>query len=160
MLTLDEVQERTKKAGVPIADRTFWSYVRLGLLPNGEAIPGAGHKRFFPDDLPMPRHGDGRRDEPRVGHELFDRGSRRGPLVALRGREGRCQQEGAGEQCPEVTNIDHEKNNLYRPGAPGHSRGANRSGQRALHGVVLGSTSGSLDAARNICGVVGRLRVQ
>jgi len=52
MLTLDEVQERTKKAGVPIADRTFWSYVRLGLLPNGESVPGAGHKRFFPDDLP------------------------------------------------------------------------------------------------------------
>ena len=52
MLTLDEVQERTKKVGVPIADRTFWSYVRLGLLPNGEAVPGAGHKRFFPDDLP------------------------------------------------------------------------------------------------------------
>ena len=52
MLTLDEVQERTRKAGVPIADRTFWSYVRLGLLPNGEAVPGAGHKRFFPDDLP------------------------------------------------------------------------------------------------------------
>ena len=52
MLTLDEVQERTKKAGVPIADRTFWSYVRLGLLPNGKAVPGAGHKRFFPDDLP------------------------------------------------------------------------------------------------------------
>jgi hypothetical protein len=52
MLTLDEVQERTKKAGVPIADRTFWSYVRLGLLANGETVPGAGHKRFFPDDLP------------------------------------------------------------------------------------------------------------
>ena len=52
MLTLDEVQERAKEAGVPIADRTFWSYVRLGLLPNGETVPGAGHKRFFPDDLP------------------------------------------------------------------------------------------------------------
>jgi hypothetical protein len=52
MLTLDEVQERTKKAGTPIADRTFWKYVRLGLLPNGETIIGAGHKRFFPDDVP------------------------------------------------------------------------------------------------------------
>jgi len=52
MLTLDEVQERTKKAGVPIADRTFWKYVRLGLLPNGETVPGTGHKRFFPDDIP------------------------------------------------------------------------------------------------------------
>jgi hypothetical protein len=52
MLTLDEVQERTKKAGVPIADRTFWSYVRLGLLPNGQTVPGRGHKRFFLDDLP------------------------------------------------------------------------------------------------------------
>ena len=52
MLTLDEVQERAKKAGAPIADRTFWKYVRLGLVPNGEAVPGTGHKRFFPDDLP------------------------------------------------------------------------------------------------------------
>lgn len=52
MLTLDEIQERTEKAGVPIADRTFWKYVRLGLLPNGETVPGTGHKRFFPDDLP------------------------------------------------------------------------------------------------------------
>jgi hypothetical protein len=52
MLTLDEVQERTKKAGAPIADRTFWKYVRLGLLPNGETVPGTGHKRFFHDDLP------------------------------------------------------------------------------------------------------------
>jgi hypothetical protein len=52
MLTLDEVQERTKKAGTPIADRTFWKYVRLGLLPSGETIPGTGHKRFFPDDVP------------------------------------------------------------------------------------------------------------
>ena len=52
MLTLNEVQERATKAGVPIADRTFWKYVRLGLLPNGETVPGTGHKRFFPDDLP------------------------------------------------------------------------------------------------------------
>jgi hypothetical protein len=52
MLTLDEVQERTKDVGVPIADRTFWKYVGLGLLPNGETVPGTGHKRFFPDDLP------------------------------------------------------------------------------------------------------------
>src|ERR1700733_6761405 len=52
MLTLDEVQDRTRQAGVPIADRTFWSYVRLGLLPNGETIPGTGHKRFFEDDVP------------------------------------------------------------------------------------------------------------
>jgi len=52
MLTLNQVQERTEKAGVPIADRTFWGYVRLGLLPNGETVPGTGHKRFFPDDLP------------------------------------------------------------------------------------------------------------
>ena len=52
MLTLDEVQERARKAGAPIADRTFWKYVRLGLLPNGETVPGTGHKRFFPDDLP------------------------------------------------------------------------------------------------------------
>jgi hypothetical protein len=52
MLTLDEVQERARKAGTPIADRTFWKYVRLGLLPNGETVPGTGHKRFFPDDLP------------------------------------------------------------------------------------------------------------
>ena len=52
MLTLNEVQERTEEAGVPIADRTFWKYVRLGLLPSGETVPGTGHKRFFPDDLP------------------------------------------------------------------------------------------------------------
>ena len=52
MLTLDEVQERAKRAGAPIADRTFWKYVRLGLLPNGEIVPGTGHKRFFPDDQP------------------------------------------------------------------------------------------------------------
>lgn len=52
MLTLDEIQERAKKAGAPIADRTFWKYVRLGLLPNGETVAGTGHKRFFPDDLP------------------------------------------------------------------------------------------------------------
>lgn len=52
MLTLDQVQARTEKVGVPIADRTFWKYVRLGLLPNGETIPGTGHRRFFPDDLP------------------------------------------------------------------------------------------------------------
>lgn len=52
MLTLDEVQERVRKAGAPIADRTFWKYVGLGLLPNGETVPGTGHKRFFPDDLP------------------------------------------------------------------------------------------------------------
>jgi hypothetical protein len=24
----------------------------LELLPNGETVPGTGHKRFFPDDLP------------------------------------------------------------------------------------------------------------
>jgi hypothetical protein len=24
----------------------------LGLLPNGETVPGTGHKRFFPDDVP------------------------------------------------------------------------------------------------------------
>lgn len=52
MLTLDEVQARTAKVGVPIADRTFWKYVRLGLLPSGETVPGKGHKRFFRDDLP------------------------------------------------------------------------------------------------------------
>ncbi len=50
MLTLDEVQERAKKAGAPVAERTLWKYIVAGLLPRGEKLPGQGNVRFFPDD--------------------------------------------------------------------------------------------------------------
>lgn len=50
MLTLDEVQERAKKAGAPVAERTLWKYIIAGLLPRGEKVPGQGNVLFFPDD--------------------------------------------------------------------------------------------------------------
>jgi hypothetical protein len=50
MLTLDEIQERAKKAGAPVTERTVWKYITMGLLPRGEKLPGQGNVRFYSDD--------------------------------------------------------------------------------------------------------------
>jgi hypothetical protein len=52
MLTLEQIQHETKKMGVSITPRSFWRYIELGLLPQGEKYPGQGNVFFFPDYVP------------------------------------------------------------------------------------------------------------
>ncbi len=52
MLTLEQVQNETRKLGAPITPRTFWRYIELGLLPEGQKYSGMGNIFYFPDDIP------------------------------------------------------------------------------------------------------------
>lgn len=50
MKTIRDVLRNAQLDGVPCTSRTFWNYHRLGLLPEGQKIPGRGNKVFFPDN--------------------------------------------------------------------------------------------------------------
>jgi len=52
VLTLNEVEERTRKTGMPVAERTLWKYIKMGLLPAGEKLAGHGNVLYFPDETP------------------------------------------------------------------------------------------------------------
>jgi hypothetical protein len=52
MLTLEQVRHETRQMGAPITARTFWRYVELRLLHQGEKYPGMGNVFYFPDDTP------------------------------------------------------------------------------------------------------------
>ena len=52
MLTLEEVGRETRKMGVAVTPRTFWRYIELGLLPEGQKFPGMGNLFYFPDETP------------------------------------------------------------------------------------------------------------
>jgi DNA-binding transcriptional MerR regulator len=34
-------------------ERTFWKYHKLGLVPEGQKVPGNGNVAYFPDDTPL-----------------------------------------------------------------------------------------------------------
>jgi hypothetical protein len=52
MLTLEQVRGKTGEMGVNITPRTFWRYVELGLIAQGEKHPGMGNVFYFADDTP------------------------------------------------------------------------------------------------------------
>lgn len=51
-LTLEQVRREARQRGAAITPRTFWRYVELGLLPQGQRYPGMGNIFYFPDDTP------------------------------------------------------------------------------------------------------------
>jgi hypothetical protein len=52
MATLEQVRNEARRMGAPITPRTFWRYVELRLLPQGQKYPGMGNVFYFPDDTP------------------------------------------------------------------------------------------------------------
>jgi hypothetical protein len=53
MMTLSQVLVEAQNLHAGCTERTFWKYHKLGLLPEGEKIPGQGNVRYFPDDTPL-----------------------------------------------------------------------------------------------------------
>ena len=52
MLTLEQVRQESKKKGTTVTPRSFWRYIELGLIPEGQRYPGMGNVFYFPDDTP------------------------------------------------------------------------------------------------------------
>lgn len=50
--TLEQVRNEVREMGVPVTQRTFWRYIEMGLLPQGEKYPGMGNIFYFSDDTP------------------------------------------------------------------------------------------------------------
>lgn len=50
MKTVSQILDEAQKNGIPCTERTFWKYHKLGLLPEGQKLPGRGNVAYFPDD--------------------------------------------------------------------------------------------------------------
>ena len=50
--TLEQVRDEVREMGVAVTPRTFWRYIEMGLLPQGEKYPGMGNIFYFSDDTP------------------------------------------------------------------------------------------------------------
>lgn len=53
MLTLAQIRQEARDLGAEVTPRTFWRYVEMGLLPQGQGFPGQGNIFFFPEDTPQ-----------------------------------------------------------------------------------------------------------
>lgn len=52
-MTLSQVLLAAHDLHAECTERTFWKYHKLGLVPEGQKIPGQGNVRYFPRDTPF-----------------------------------------------------------------------------------------------------------
>src|SRR5438552_920524 len=53
MLTLEQIRQEAKNLGVDVTPRTFWRYVEMGLVPQGQRFSGQGNILYFAEDIPQ-----------------------------------------------------------------------------------------------------------